>query len=65
MLHAKATHRVCVLRLADTNDPYKQDYVDDGEFGGGRCILKFLTERDLTNKAIFIVRFYGGVKLGG
>ena len=40
------------------------DFHDDGEPGSGRILLQFLEERNLRDKVIFVVRKYGGVKIG-
>ena len=56
-LHARATLVVCAFRLSDLNDPYAQDYADDGVHGrGGRCLLKLLTDSNIINKAVFVVK---------
>lgn len=59
-----ATHVACAFRLPGSNTPQNQDYVDDGEFGCGRTMLKVLKEAQFMNMAVFIVRFYGGKHLG-
>lgn len=64
MKFADATHISCAFRLPGSNTPQNQDYVDDGEFGCGRTILKALKEAQLLNMAVFIVRYYGGKHLG-
>ena len=40
------------------------DYCNDGEHGGGKAILDLLLEDGYKDCAIFVVRNYGGVKLG-
>ena len=62
-LHPCESHILCAFRLADRNDPTLHDYEDDGEHGGGRTMLKIPNDKDLTNKAIYIVRNYGKIKL--
>ena len=37
---------------------------DDGEHSGGLCIQKTLEEQGVTNKAVFVVRNFGGRRLG-
>lgn len=32
--------------------------------GGGRCLLKCLQELKVVNAAVFIIRYYGGVRVG-
>lgn len=64
MKFADATHVSCAFRLPGANTPFNQDYVDDGEFGCGRTMLKVLREEKYMNMAVFIVRYYGGKHLG-
>lgn len=59
-----ATHISCAYRLPGANTPYNQDYVDDGEFGCGRTMLKVLKELRNMNIAVFMVRYFGGKHLG-
>lgn len=64
MKFADATHISCAYRLPGANTPQNQDYVDDGEFGCGRTMLKVLKDEQYTNMVVFIVRYYGGKHLG-
>lgn len=59
-----ASHVVCAYRLQGEDTPYLQDYIDDGEIGAGRTILKVLKDQQLMNIVIFMVRYYGGKHLG-
>lgn len=61
--HKKATHIVYAYILSS---PHQEKAVDDGEPSGtaGRPILNVLQKRGLTNKVVFIVRYFGGIKLG-
>lgn len=64
MKYADATHISCAFRLPGANTPANQDYVDDGEFGCGRTMLKTLKTEGLMNVAVFVMRYYGGKHLG-
>lgn len=64
MKYADATHISCAYRLPGANTPINQDYVDDGEIGCGRTILKAIKDQGLMNVAVFIMRYYGGIHLG-
>lgn len=64
MKFADATHVSCAYRLPGANTPTNQDYVDDGEFGCGRTILKAIKDQQLMNVAVFVLRYYGGTHLG-
>ena len=61
--HKKATHICYAYRL---KTPFAEKAVDDGEPSGtaGRPILNVLQKRDLPNVCVFIVRYFGGIKLG-
>lgn len=62
--YADATHIVSAYRLDPPNGPFNQEGSDDGEHGGGRCLLSVLREQSVVNVAIFVVRFYGGKQIG-
>ena len=61
--YADATHICYAYRF---KVPFAEKAVDDGEPSGtaGRPILNVLQKKDLFDHAIFIVRYFGGVKLG-
>ena len=53
----------CVHRLADQSNRYSCDCEDDLEPRAGRCLLKLLGRRNYVNKVVFVIRYYGGIKL--
>ena len=61
--HKKATHICYAYRL---RSPFCEKAVDDGEPSGtaGRPILNVLQKKDIQNVCVFIVRYFGGIKLG-
>lgn len=61
--HKKATH---ICWACSIKNPFYEKAVDDGEPSGtaGRPILSVIQKRKCENVAIFIVRYFGGVKLG-
>ena len=61
--HKKATHICWAGRL---KSPFYEKAVDDGEPSGtaGRPILNVLQKKEMQNVAIFVVRYFGGIKLG-
>ena len=63
-MHGQATHVSCAYRLTQCIGPINQDAVDDGEHGAARNLLHYLKAQDLFNTVIFVVRYYGGAKLG-
>ena len=61
--HMDATHVTVAYNLASEN-PEMSDYDDDGEIGAGSRILKVLTDGDIVNVAIFLIRYHSGQNLG-
>ena len=59
-----ARHICYAFRLGAKGEAYRA--VDDGEPSGtgGKPILGQLLSHDITNTVIFVVRYFGGVKLG-
>lgn len=62
--YSDATHIMSAFRLNPPNGPLNQESSDDGEFGGGRVLMKLLMENDIVNTAVFVVRYYGGKHIG-
>ena len=61
--HKKANHVCWAGRM---KNPFFEKAVDDGEPSGtaGRPILGVMQKKDKQNACIFVVRYFGGVKLG-
>ncbi len=61
--HKKATHICWAVRM---EHPFFEKAVDDGEPSGtaGRPILNVLQKKGLQNVVVFVVRYFGGIKLG-
>lgn len=61
--HKKATHICYAYSLAN---PFLEKAVDDGEPGGtaGRPILSVLQKKGVKDVCVFVVRYFGGIKLG-
>ena len=59
--HKKARHIVYAYRIGT-----KSKSNDDGEPKGtaGRPLLELLHKKDLNNLVLFVVRYFGGIKLG-
>ena len=64
MMHGKATHIMMAYRLTGCLSVHNQGLADNREHGGGRVILNYMKSNRMTNLALFVVRYYGGVKLG-
>ena len=62
--HKKATH-ICYAYIVDDEGAKEKAY-DDGEPKGtaGLPMLNVLKKKNLRNIAVFVVRYFGGVKLG-
>lgn len=62
-IHKKSTHICYAYSL---KSPFAEKAVDDGEPGGtaGRPILSVLQKKNLSDVCVFVVRYFGGIKLG-
>lgn len=65
LIHKKATH-ICYAYKINENNQQKTKAFDDGEPKGtaGYPILKILETKQKNNVTIFVVRYFGGIKLG-
>ena len=63
-LHTDARHVICAFRLPHRNFHTHQDFIEDGEYGGGSYLLQLLSDSDVMNRAIYVVRIYNGKHLG-
>lgn len=61
--HKKATHICFAYSLSN---PFLEKAVDDGEPNGtaGRPILSVLQKKGTKDVCVFVVRYFGGIKLG-
>ena len=59
-----ATHVSCGYRLSEAYGPYNQEGLDDKEIGAGRTILETLKSKGLSNICVYVVRWYGGIRMG-
>ena len=62
--HADARHIVCCYRLPGRSFHLLSDFTDDDEHGMGQTLLHMLMEAQIYNRAVFVVRYYGGEHLG-
>ena len=62
-IHKKATH-ICYAYSLEL--PFLEKAVDDGEPNGtaGRPILSVMQKKGVSNACVFVVRYFGGIKLG-
>lgn len=63
-MEPEATHVMCAYRLPGLDFVRLQSFLDDGEHGAGRQLLELLNEENVFNRAVFVVRYYGGTHLG-
>lgn len=64
--HKKANHIVYALRKLEENGQIFEKSTDDGEPKGcgGMPVLARLRGENIINSATFVVRYFGGIKLG-
>lgn len=62
--HGQAHHIACAYRMEKVPEMFREDGCDDGEFRAARVLLQSLREMQVNNVAVFMIRYYGGVKLG-
>ena len=64
--HYQARHNCFAFSLRKENGSAHERFSDDGEPQGtsGMPVLKLITAEELTNVAIVITRYFGGIKLG-
>ncbi len=65
-LHPKANHIAEATRNIDTTGKIEEFFSDDGEPKGcaGMPILNHLRGKDMVGISLFVVRYFGGIKLG-
>lgn len=63
--HPEASHFIYAYRLSYSQQLYEK-FSDDGEPYGtaGLPLLSLLQKKSIINTALYVVRFYGGIKLG-
>ena len=59
-----ARHIVCAYSIPHSKPFLANDYQDDGEPGAGRIMSELLVNNNIQNVAVFVVRKYGGVRMG-
>lgn len=64
LFNPDATHIMCAFRLLEVNVETSMGAIDDGEHGGARTLLNLLNKGHHVNKALFVIRHYGGQHIG-
>ena len=62
--HPGARHIAAVWSLPGVNKYEADDFQEDQEYGVGRIMWKCVQDNGLTNRAFYVVRYYGGTKMG-
>ena len=62
--YADASHVSCAYRLSNPDSPCDQGAIDNKDYGIAHAVLKVMKDKDITEMAIFIVHYYGGIQLG-
>ena len=62
--NSDARHIVCAYRLPEKNFPVLQNYEDDDKYNTGSALLRMLDTVQIFNRAIFVIRHYGGHHIG-
>ena len=62
----KSTHVCSAYRIINSENNIQESFFDDGEPAGsaGQPILNELKRNNIVNVAAFVIRYYGGTKLG-
>lgn len=62
--HPDAAHISVAFKIPGADFTNNQGFIDDGEHGGARAIMKVLLKEKEDNTALFVVRYYGGRHIG-
>ncbi|MBN0970860.1 YigZ family protein [Mycoplasma phocoeninasale] len=64
--HKKARHVVYAYKFTDSNNQQISSYTDDKEPKGvaGIPLMMLINNKKISNKAIVIIRYFGGIELG-
>ena len=62
--HPKARHIMCAYLLPESEKFGNSGACDDGEHGAAMKILSYMLEKRLESRAIFVARYYNGIKIG-
>ena len=62
--HPNALHIACAYRLPGVNFVNLRGYEDDDEHGAGYTIYKVLEDKNVFNKAVYVVRHFGNKHIG-
>ena len=57
-------HIICAARIPSKSFHTHEDFCDDDEHNAGAFLLRLLTDSEIYNRAIFVVRRYDGTHIG-
>ena len=61
--YKKATHNTYAYRILLDDGSILDGKNDDGELGGGNCILNVLKKKNIVNTMVIVTRYYGWIHL--
>ena len=64
LLHPAAKHIVCIFRIPGNRAYECEDFCDDKEHSCGKSVLSWMKKYKIGCRMFFIIRQYGGTKLG-
>lgn len=64
LMHGQATHIACAYSLQAGPVLHREGGCDDEEYGAARVLRGILADKQVNNVTVFLVRYYGGNKLG-
>ena len=64
LLHPASRHIICAFNLVGLPTYLNQDFCDDDDYSCGRVLLNLLVSNSIKSTAVFVVRQFGGSKLG-
>ena len=64
LIHPDARHIICSYVIAGNKPHECESYCDDNEINAGRMLLRWMKDNEVSNRVIFVVRHYGGLKMG-
>ena len=63
-IHTEARHVICACRVPGRKFHTCQDFVDDDEHARGAFLLRLLTDSEIQNRVLLVVREYDGQHIG-
>ena len=64
LIYPEARHIICAFKLAGEDIHNTEGYCDYKETNAGRTLLRELKNCNILNRVVFVMRQYGGIKMG-